>query len=129
MATTSDISGDEAAQLISSSAYESYNVVGFDDIEGKRLGVQAGKLVAVAPEDSGYRCLSKVGLRLTCFIDRQKASNRWKARRIEPCGVRFGNKRIDWISDQVPLPKTWLFDQRSCRAAEQTVKGNIQGFA
>lgn len=49
----SKISGDEAAKLICSSSHESYDVVGFDVVEAKRLGAQLGAVVAIAPEDSG----------------------------------------------------------------------------
>jgi len=54
-AIRSDISGDQAAKLIGSSSYEPYDVIGFDQIEAKRLGVQAGESVAVAPDDSGRK--------------------------------------------------------------------------
>ena len=47
------MSGDDAARLIISSTYEPYDVVGFDEIEAKRLGMQAGRRVAIAPDDSG----------------------------------------------------------------------------
>jgi glutathione S-transferase len=54
-AATSEMSGDQAAGLIGSSTYEPYNVVGFDEIEAKRLGVLARQLVAIAPDDSGRK--------------------------------------------------------------------------
>lgn len=52
---TSELSGDDAAKLVASSIYEPYDVVGFDEIEAKRLDMQAGRRVAIAPDDSGKK--------------------------------------------------------------------------
>lgn len=53
LAATSEITGDEAAKLIGTSTYESYDIVGFDQAEAKRLGVRARQLVAIVPDDTG----------------------------------------------------------------------------
>ncbi|KAF7977663.1 hypothetical protein HWV62_3100 [Athelia sp. TMB] len=50
-----DISGADAGKLILAAAHEPYAVVGFDEVEAKRLSVQAGAIVAIAPEDSGRK--------------------------------------------------------------------------
>jgi len=47
------LSGIEAAKKITSSTHESYDVVGFDATEASRLGVSAGGIVQIAPEDTG----------------------------------------------------------------------------
>lgn len=47
------INGEEAAKSIGSSSHASYEIVGFDEVEAKRLGVEAGKSVAITPDDSG----------------------------------------------------------------------------
>jgi hypothetical protein len=46
-------SGTEAAKLIVSSPFESYDVVGFDVLEANRLNVKHNTLVSIAPEDTG----------------------------------------------------------------------------
>lgn len=48
-----NIGGLEAAAKIVSSAYEPYDVVGFDTVEASRLGVELGDTVLVVPEDTG----------------------------------------------------------------------------
>ncbi|OBZ76617.1 hypothetical protein A0H81_03728 [Grifola frondosa] len=47
------ITGEEAAVLISSSQSEDHCIVGFDDIEAGRLGVELHDYVAVTPTDNG----------------------------------------------------------------------------
>lgn len=50
-----DISGADAGELIVAAAHEPYTVVGFDEAEAKRLNIQAGAVVVIAPEDSGRK--------------------------------------------------------------------------
>jgi len=76
-AKTSNMSGDDTAKLITSSTYEPYDVVGFDEIEAKRLGMQAGRQVAIAPDDSGKKhpTLGKlVALNREEFVSEAKGS-------------------------------------------------------
>ncbi|RDB22647.1 hypothetical protein Hypma_010238 [Hypsizygus marmoreus] len=47
------IDGDQAAATIITSAFEPYDVVGFDVTEARRLGVKVGEMVQVAPDDTG----------------------------------------------------------------------------
>ncbi|KDR83782.1 hypothetical protein GALMADRAFT_236147 [Galerina marginata CBS 339.88] len=47
------VQGADAATNITSSAYESYDVVGFDKTEATRLHVALGDMVQIAPEDTG----------------------------------------------------------------------------
>ncbi|KAF9483926.1 hypothetical protein BDN70DRAFT_873039 [Pholiota conissans] len=49
----STLSGKAAADKIFASTYESYERVGFDETEASRLGVSAGEMVQIAPEDTG----------------------------------------------------------------------------
>ena len=48
-----DITGLDAAKLVASSPFEPYDVVSFDIVEARRLGVQEGSWVAVTPDDTG----------------------------------------------------------------------------
>jgi len=56
------ISGTDAAKLIASSSYEPYDVVGFDQTEAKRLGLVAGQMVSMIPDDTGNN--ASVSIRL-----------------------------------------------------------------
>ncbi|KAI0921654.1 hypothetical protein AcW1_004435 [Taiwanofungus camphoratus] len=47
------ITGGEAAKLIGSSPSEDLNVVGFEAVEARRLGVKRGDSVLIAPRDTG----------------------------------------------------------------------------
>ncbi|GLB33770.1 putative glutathione S-transferase, N-terminal domain [Lyophyllum shimeji] len=47
------ITGDQAAATIMSSAFESYDVVGFDANEAGRLGLKLHDQVQIAPDDTG----------------------------------------------------------------------------
>ncbi|OSX60114.1 hypothetical protein POSPLADRAFT_1058293 [Postia placenta MAD-698-R-SB12] len=47
------ITGQEAAELISSSQREDLDVIGFDSVEASRLNVAKGEMVAVMPRDYG----------------------------------------------------------------------------
>lgn len=50
----SKISGEEAAKSVLSSSHENAeSVIGFDEVEGRRLGVKVGDTVGVAPTDTG----------------------------------------------------------------------------
>jgi glutathione S-transferase len=49
------LKGDEAARVIASSQFEPYDVVGFDEVEAKRLGLRFGSVVGVSPTDTGKR--------------------------------------------------------------------------
>lgn len=49
--------GEQAAQLITSSAHEPDDAIGFDQEDAARYGLQLCDVVAIAPVDSG-----------TCFI-------------------------------------------------------------
>jgi len=51
--TPTKITGTDAAELIISSTFESYDVVGFDFVQATKLGVKAGDTVAIAPDDTG----------------------------------------------------------------------------
>ncbi|KAG7096997.1 hypothetical protein E1B28_004392 [Marasmius oreades] len=46
------IDGADAAKSIASAPFEPYDVVGFDDVEGSRLGVKAGQTVAIIADDT-----------------------------------------------------------------------------
>lgn len=50
------ITGGEAAKLIGSSPSEDLNVVGFEAVEARRLGVKRGDSVLIAPRDTGMQC-------------------------------------------------------------------------
>lgn len=51
------LSGERAADLITSSVSADVNVIGFDELEASRLKVKLGDLVSVAPSDNGMlRC-------------------------------------------------------------------------
>jgi len=54
--TPTKITGTDAAELIISSTFESYDVVGFDFVQATKLGVKAGDTVAIAPDDTGRDC-------------------------------------------------------------------------
>jgi len=59
------LDGESAAKMIIASDYESYDNVGFDEVEASRLGLKVGDAVQVAPEDTGrnYPTIGKlVGL-------------------------------------------------------------------
>jgi hypothetical protein len=47
------ISGTEAATLITSSSFESYETIGFDIAEAERVGFKLGEMVEVFPDDTG----------------------------------------------------------------------------
>ncbi|KAH9927203.1 uncharacterized protein BXZ73DRAFT_102789 [Epithele typhae] len=47
------VSGERAAEIITSSAFEDLSGIGFDETEGTRLGVQLSQLVSVTPDDNG----------------------------------------------------------------------------
>ena len=47
------LDGRSAAELIASAGYEAPDVIGLDEIEASRLGVVAGVIVCVAPDDYG----------------------------------------------------------------------------
>jgi hypothetical protein len=49
---TSILSGGEAAKLITLATHEPYNVIGFDEIKAKRLGVQVCQAVTITLVDS-----------------------------------------------------------------------------
>jgi len=53
VATFTDLSGADAAKLVTSSPFEPYDVVGFNAVEANRLGVQEGRLVTITPDDTG----------------------------------------------------------------------------
>jgi len=106
-ATTSEISGDEATKLISSSTYEPYDFVGFDEIEAKRLGMQARQLIAIAPDDSG-RKHPTVG-KLVALNREEFVLAKGSTRSVIRCH----------------FPKTWFFDRRSFRLVDQAVKHNF----
>ncbi|KAK7035798.1 glutathione s-transferase [Favolaschia claudopus] len=46
------ITGKDAAARIAAATFEPYDVVGFDVLEGSRLGLKAGDRVSIAPDDS-----------------------------------------------------------------------------
>ena len=48
-----NISGERAAELITSSVSADLNVVGFDVVEASRLKVKRGDVVSAAPADNG----------------------------------------------------------------------------
>lgn len=48
-----NISGERAAELITSSVSADLNVVNFDEVEAFRLKVKPRELVSVAPTDNG----------------------------------------------------------------------------
>ncbi|TBU49003.1 hypothetical protein BD309DRAFT_883205 [Dichomitus squalens] len=48
-----NISGERAAELITSSESADLNVVGFDEVEAARLKVKLGETIAVTPTDNG----------------------------------------------------------------------------
>lgn len=48
-----DIAGEDASKLICSAAAEDLSIVGFDEVEANRLGVNVGDTVAVTPQDTG----------------------------------------------------------------------------
>ncbi|KAJ6614280.1 hypothetical protein B0H10DRAFT_2045500 [Mycena sp. CBHHK59/15] len=49
------IAGDKAAALITSGAFEPYDVVGFDSREAERLGLKVGDQVSISPDDTGRK--------------------------------------------------------------------------
>lgn len=51
----SKISGEDAAKEILTSNYKDLAHVGFDEVEGKRLGVSRGMKIAIYPDDTGLR--------------------------------------------------------------------------
>jgi hypothetical protein len=62
-----DLTGAEAAQTITASLHEPYDVVGFNTVEANRLGVEEGQRVAIAPDDTGGLPFSWFsGLRNAC---------------------------------------------------------------
>ncbi|KDQ64297.1 hypothetical protein JAAARDRAFT_144871 [Jaapia argillacea MUCL 33604] len=52
------ITGEKAAEIVTSSPFEDPSVVGFDTIEATRLGLVQGNEVSVAPDDSGKDVLT-----------------------------------------------------------------------
>ena len=48
-----NISGERAAELITSSVSGDLNIVNFDEIEASRLKIKLRELVSVAPTDNG----------------------------------------------------------------------------
>ena len=80
--TPAVIKGDDAARLIASSPFEPHDVVGFDQVEAKRLGVSVGSTVKVAPVDTGESSKSLSSPRLIGL--REKLSNLWKTGGAEP---------------------------------------------
>lgn len=51
------LTGDEAAKLIVSCPFEPHSVVGFDSVEGTRLGLKPNDVVAISPDDTGKTSL------------------------------------------------------------------------
>lgn len=50
----SKISGEEAKHEVFSTGFTAdLSQIGFDDVEAKRLGVEKGGVVAIAPDDTG----------------------------------------------------------------------------
>lgn len=47
------LSGAQAANLIISSSFESYDTVGFDHAEAERVGLKFGAMAQVFPDDTG----------------------------------------------------------------------------
>ncbi|KAL0577734.1 hypothetical protein V5O48_004283, partial [Marasmius crinis-equi] len=66
------INASDAARSISSSPFEPYHVVGFDELEADRLGLKAGQTIAIIPDDtrknSTYTSVLRVGLFLCLFL-------------------------------------------------------------
>jgi hypothetical protein len=83
-ASHEEITGEEAAKIISSSSYESYEAVGFDAVEAKCLGIEAGKVVSVTPNDTGSSKCSATLKRAYFTFHRQSASHTWKGCGAEP---------------------------------------------
>jgi hypothetical protein len=48
-----ELSKEEAASIITSSSFQPYDVVGFDEEQASRLGIELGCTVSVTPTDSG----------------------------------------------------------------------------
>ncbi|KAJ7720803.1 hypothetical protein B0H16DRAFT_1896741 [Mycena metata] len=48
-----NLSGADAAARIAAASFEPYTTVGFDEREAARLGLKAGSVVSVAPDDTG----------------------------------------------------------------------------
>jgi hypothetical protein len=96
------ISGQEAAQMVSSSAFDDY--VGFDPIDARGLGIELGQTVSIAPNDTGKFAF--------CFFDitnvhtrhRKELSDHWKIGRIEWGGVCLGNPRVVRVTCSVSFP-------------------------
>ncbi|KAJ7498962.1 hypothetical protein FB451DRAFT_1203674 [Mycena latifolia] len=51
--TVAKITGQDAAARIAAAPFEPYSVVGFDAREAARLGLKAGDVVSIAPDDTG----------------------------------------------------------------------------
>jgi hypothetical protein len=52
------ISGEDAAASIVAAPFEPYSIVGFDNREAARIGLNAGDIVTIAPDDTGQWPLS-----------------------------------------------------------------------
>lgn len=52
-ASSTELKGDAAGEIILTSSYEPYSVVGFDVTEATRLGLKRGRFVKIAPDDTG----------------------------------------------------------------------------
>lgn len=47
------VTGEDAARRIAAAPFQPYDVVGFDQVEARRLGLSAGDAVSIAPDDTG----------------------------------------------------------------------------
>ena len=99
-----NISGERAAELITSSVSADLNVVNFDEVEAFRLKVKLRELVSVAPTDNGMSRSSSHLSQAYILSSIRQDTYRWETHCSQPGGSGCGDRGLFWKACVLSFP-------------------------
>jgi hypothetical protein len=96
------VSGQDASQMISSSAFDNY--VGFDPVDAGRLGIELGQIVSIAPSDTGKFALCFFNISNIHTCHRKESSDHRKIDWVERRRVCIGSPRVVKVTYSMSFP-------------------------